>query len=142
MTAWPSRPHSPLGLGPWPGWPHAGPDPGLSPHPPEQSRPGLVDDLELGVFLVHTELIEGELFRLLDAAAGGLHPLHVDPHFFFLGAGFGTGRGTGRFAGRAAGPRTGLPLGAGGVAALGDGRGWGRLGVGRLPSPLAPLVFA
>jgi hypothetical protein len=46
------------------------------PETPEQAALGLLEDVELGVLLVDTQLIEGGILCLLDGATGGLDPFH------------------------------------------------------------------
>ena len=57
---------SPVVLRPWCGRPHPGPDPRLVPQPPEQPDLGLLEDLELGIVLIHPELIQSGVLRLVE----------------------------------------------------------------------------
>ena len=64
-------------LGAWDSRPHPRPDPGFASHPTEQSGSRFLEDLELGVRLVDTELVEGCFLGLVEATSGGLNPLHL-----------------------------------------------------------------
>src|SRR5690606_34644619 len=55
---------------------HPRPDPRLATHATEEPRPGLLEDLELGVGLVDVQLVEGQLLGGLDGLRAGLYPLH------------------------------------------------------------------
>src|SRR5205823_13703129 len=56
---------------------HAGAHPCLLAQPPEEPALGLLEDFELGILLIHAELVEGSIFRFLDRTAGRFHPLHA-----------------------------------------------------------------
>ena len=68
-----------------------GTDSGLSPSQSEQAALGLLDHLELGVVLVHTELVERGVLGFLERATRGLHPFHRGATFFFRARGWSTG---------------------------------------------------
>jgi hypothetical protein len=63
-------------LGPGLGRPDPGPDAGPGTEATEQAELRLLEDLELGVAIVHAQLVERSLLGLLDRASGGLYPLH------------------------------------------------------------------
>src|SRR5438552_11678780 len=56
---------------------NASPDPCLATNTAEEPRSGLAKDLELGILLVHAELVQGQVLGLLDGAPDGLDPLHL-----------------------------------------------------------------
>jgi hypothetical protein len=49
----------------------------LASDPPEETRPGLLENLELGVVLIDAQLVEGAVLGFLGAAPRGFDPLHL-----------------------------------------------------------------
>ena len=68
---------APVDLGPHRGRLHPGPHPGLGPQATEQPGLGLLQHLELGLALVHAQLVKGRVLRLFDGPPCDLDPFHA-----------------------------------------------------------------
>jgi hypothetical protein len=67
---------TPLDLGAGAGRTDPGADSSLAPCATEKAGAGLLEDLELGIIHIDTELVESEVLRLLDRAGSDFDPFH------------------------------------------------------------------
>jgi hypothetical protein len=65
-----------LSLGARAGGTDPGADPSLTPCATEEAGAGFLEDLELGIIHIDTELVEGEVLGLIDRAGSDFDPFH------------------------------------------------------------------